>query len=161
MPRRHREEGIVDVVIGPGEQAPKRLEGFDLEKIALSDASLLEPIFRYFRLNPKSQSDRRRLLRMFLKKARRGRGRKSDDLALIVDQIKTGVATNESAPKAARKLLARRDQLARCNQVSEAALIQKIRRHRRKKKPPPRRPKKRLRVIMRGSRINRLILDSY
>ena len=64
----HRRRDIVDVVIGPGEQAPKPFEGFDLGKIAVADAELLSLTFKYFDLNSKSQSDRKQLLLYLIEK---------------------------------------------------------------------------------------------
>ena len=116
MPHRRREEkGIVDVVIGPGEQAPKPFEGFDLGKIAVADAELLSLTFKYFDLNSKSQSDRKQLRRILSKKA----GRTSDHVALLVELIKAGM-TNNTATAAARKIAAHRKQV-----IKFESLVQK------------------------------------
>jgi len=129
MPRRQRQEGIVEVVIGPGEQAPKRLEGYDLDKIALSDEWLLALVFKVHGLEPTSQSDRQWLRRIYSKQLRQRRGPKSKDLAFALEMKKAGVTENDSASVAAEKV-------ATCSKqhIDKANLKQKVQRLRRKEK---------------------------
>ena len=127
MPHPRREEGIVDVT-RPGEPAPKPFEGFDLDKIALSDEWLLELVFKAHGLDPKSQTERQQLRRIYSKKLRRPQGgRPPDDLALTLEMNKAGVTDDDTAPKAADKIIACR----RKQRDSKENLVQKVRRHRR------------------------------
>jgi hypothetical protein len=129
MPGRQREEGLVEVVIGPVEQAPKPLEGFDLDKIASSDAELASLAFRYFGLDPDAPGARQQLRRILSKKVRRRNGgRRSGDLALALEMNESGVTDDDTAPAAADKIAAYR----RKQRGSRETLIQSVRRHRRK-----------------------------
>ena len=79
--RRKHEHGLVDEVVSESdEHSAASGGGFDLSRIALSDASLIDHAMRAFSIDAKAPNAREQLHRVLSRTSRtKKRGRKSDD----------------------------------------------------------------------------------
>jgi len=120
--------GLVDVLVVRDKNSAGPGQGFDLAKITLSDAALLERSMRIDGIDPAAPNARQQYSRYLYRMERKGRsGRKFDDLRTVIEMASAGVTDGDTAPVAARKVAEYYNRPA-----SVKNLTQKIRRHRRK-----------------------------